>query len=93
MSTHSKIPKASAAILMACTNHNASLPFTPRAWWEVFIGSNRGDDLSEVCNAILAVGDVTEVDVIRAKQAYVPSLVEDGSFNDPESFLWSDMKD
>jgi hypothetical protein len=49
--------------------------------------------MSGVCNAILAVGDVAEVDVKRAKCAFVPSLLEDGSFNDPESYIWSVLKD
>ncbi|KAL7475716.1 hypothetical protein ACHAW6_005193 [Cyclotella cf. meneghiniana] len=84
---------ACAAILMACTNHNISIPLTPRPWWEIFIGPNRGEDLSVVCNAILAVGDVTRVDVSRAKYAFVPSLLEDMAFNDPESYLWSVVKD
>ncbi|KAL3802077.1 hypothetical protein HJC23_010833 [Cyclotella cryptica] len=84
---------ASAAILMACINHNIPLPFRPRPWWEVFIGPDRGHDLSAVCNAVLAVGDVDDVDVSRSKYAFVPSLLEDGSFNDPESYLWSVLKD
>ena len=78
---------------MACTNHNISIPLTPQPWWELFVGPNRGDDLSAVCNTILAVGDMTHVDVSRAKYAFVPSLLEDMSFNDPESYLWSVVKD
>jgi hypothetical protein len=46
-----------------------------------------------VCNAILAVGDVSDVKSRRAKYAFVPSLMKDGSFNDPESYLWLTAKD
>jgi hypothetical protein len=85
---------ANAAILLFCTNHELTLPLTPRPWWEIFLGRNRKDDLSTVCNAILAVGDISDVDSRRAKYVYVPSLMKDGSlFNDPESYLWSTVKD
>lgn len=46
-----------------------------------------------MCNAILAVGDASDVEIRRAKFAFVPSLIKDGSFNDPESYLWSTVKD
>mmetsp|Transcript_17756 Transcript_17756/g.27869 ORF Transcript_17756/g.27869 Transcript_17756/m.27869 type:complete len:334 (-) Transcript_17756:516-1517(-) len=80
---------ACAAILMACSSKDAELPLVPFPWWEVFIGGNRGEDLSIVCNAILAVGDEDSLDNRRAKYAFVPSLLEQTSFNDPESYLWS----
>ena len=80
---------ACAAILMACSSKDVELPLVPFPWWEVFIGGNRGEDLSIVCNAILAVGDEDSLDNRRAKYAFVPSLLEQTSFNDPESYLWS----
>lgn len=46
-----------------------------------------------MCNAILAVGDTSNVELKRAKFAYVPSLMKDGSFTDPDSYLWSTVKD
>jgi len=84
---------ASAAILLSCNKHNISLPLLPRPWWQVFIGPNRRDDLATVCNAILAVGDVSQGDARRARFAYVPSLLKNGSFNDPDSYIWSTVKD
>jgi len=78
-----------AAILMASSNHNVELPLVPRPWWEVFIGSDRHQDLSTVCNSILAVNDENDLDVRRSKYAFVPSLMEEPSFNDPDSYLWS----
>lgn len=80
---------ACAAILMASSSHNVELPLIPRPWWEVFIGPNCNQDLSIVCNSILAVGDDNDVDVRRSKYAFVPSLMKDPSFNDPESYLCS----
>ena len=83
------IHKACAAILIASSNHNVELPLTPRPWWEVFIGPIRNGDLSTVCNSILAVGDENDLDNRRSKYAYIPSLMKDPSFNDPDSYLWS----
>ena len=80
---------ACSAILMACSSENVELPLLPSPWWEVFVGCDRSQDLSSVSNAILAVGDETNMDNRRAKYAFVPSLLEEPSFNDPESFLWS----
>ena len=80
---------ACAAILLASSNHDIELPLMPRPWWEVFIGSNCSEQLSTVCNSILAVGDETDVDVRRSKYAFVPSLMKNPSFNDPDSYLWS----
>lgn len=80
---------ACAAILMACSIYNVELPLVPCPWWEVFIGCKRSQDLSNVCNSILAVGDEDDMGHRRAKYAFVPSLLEQSSFNDPESYLWS----
>lgn len=80
---------ACAAILMACADCDRPLPLSPRPWWEVFIGPSTEKDLSKVCNSILAVGDESILDHRRAKYAFVPSLLKEPSFNDPESYLWS----
>lgn len=80
---------ACAAILMATSIHDVELPLAPRPWWEAFIGEGRGRDLSTVCNTIYAVGDESDLDVRRAKYAFVPSLMSNPSFNDPDSYLWS----
>ena len=81
--------KACAAILMASSSYDVELPLVPSPWWEVFIGSNCNEDLSTICNAILAVGDENDLDVRRAKYAFIPSLLEEPSFNDPDSYIWS----
>ena len=81
--------QACAAILMAASNHDVDLPLVPRPWWEVFIGPDRNRDLSTVGNSISAVGDELELDNRRAKYAFVPSLMKEPSFNDPDSYLWS----
>jgi hypothetical protein len=47
-----------------------------------------------VCNAILVVGDISDVGSRKAKYAHVPSLIKDGSFNDPEiifGILWGNL--
>ncbi|KAL7430792.1 hypothetical protein ACHAXM_002360 [Skeletonema potamos] len=81
---------ACAAILMSCSIQDVELPLVPCPWWEVFIGCNSRQELSTVCNAILAVGDEdNHLDTRRARYAFVPSLTEQSSFNDPESYLWS----
>lgn len=81
--------QACTAILLACSDHNVELPHIPRPWWEAFIGPSRNMDLSNVSNAILAVGDEKDLDNRRAKYAFVPSLLEEPSFNDPDSYIWS----
>ena len=83
------LPKACAAILLASSNHDAELPLIPRPWWEVFIGPNRNNDLTAISNSILAVGDENDLDNRRSKYAFVSSLMEQSSFNDPDSYLWS----
>lgn len=80
---------ACAAIHMACVNEAFSLPYEPRPWWEVFVGPHKDEDMSNVCNAILRLLDETQRDVRIASRAFVVPLVEQGSFNDAESYLWS----
>ena len=62
------------------------LPMEPRPWWHVFIGPGCDQDLSNVCNALLALCD--ENCVVGYKDSmrkYIVSLIEGGSFNDPGS--------
>lgn len=81
--------KACSAILMASSNYNVELPLVPHPWWEVFVGPNRNEDLSTVCNAILAVCNENDLDIRRAKYAFLPSLLKELSFNDPDNYMWS----
>ncbi|KAL7531923.1 hypothetical protein ACHAXR_004308 [Thalassiosira sp. AJA248-18] len=80
---------ACAAILMATSNLNVELPLMPHPWWEVFIGPNRNEDLSTVCNSILTVGDENDLVNRQSKYAFISSLMRETSFNDPGSYLWS----
>ena len=55
----------------------------------MFVGPGRDEDLSTVCNAILALADVNRKENHVAMRAFVCSCVPNGSFNDPDSFMWS----
>uniref|UniRef100_A0A7S2LFH7 Cyclin-like domain-containing protein n=1 Tax=Leptocylindrus danicus TaxID=163516 RepID=A0A7S2LFH7_9STRA len=84
---------ACAAIHMAACDLGPehALPVEPEPWWVVFVGNERGKDLSQVCNAILALSDpeITEI----PNRTFIPSLLKDGSFNDPGSFIWEAEQD
>jgi len=84
---------ACAAIHLACVNQNIHLPQSPRPWWQVFIGLGQDGDLSNVCNALLALHDEEYEGYYDVMRKFVVSLVEVGSFNDPDStkgsFVWN----
>ena len=99
---------ACAAIHLACFDNDdetsISLPLSPRPWWHAFVGSDQDEDLSIICNAILALGlglgggggdddddDCVEGYMVDATKKYVVSLVDGGSFCDPGSFIWNAM--
>jgi len=71
---------------MACSDHDIVLP---DAWWEAFIGVDRGTDLSNSINSILAVCDENDLGLRRARYAFLSSLCKEESFNDPDSYVWS----
>ena len=48
-------------------------------------------DLAIICNALLAVSDPENQDCRRACSDIIPSLERNGSFNDPDSFLWEKL--
>jgi hypothetical protein len=74
-----------------CTS-NISLPLSPTPWWHAFVGSGRDDDLSIICNALLALGDDGCINgYMDATNRYVVSMVEGGSICDPGSFSWNAM--
>lgn len=91
--------QACAAIYLASIDQGIVLPLTPRPWWHVFIGPNYDQDLSIVCNSLLALNDDDCIDGYQdAMKKYVVSLVEEdentcgnggGSFNDPGSYIWN----
>jgi hypothetical protein len=76
---------------MACQDCAVKLPMQPQPWWHVFVGSESDQDVSTVCNVILSLADETNNEQNQiAMLTFVPSCLEgDGSFNDPDSFLWS----
>jgi Cdk activating kinase (CAK)/RNA polymerase II transcription initiation/nucleotide excision repair factor TFIIH/TFIIK, cyclin H subunit len=84
---------ACAAIHLACIKLDVSLPMDPRPWWESFVGQGKSQELSNICNAILALGDVDCVEgYFEASNTYLISLVKDGSFCDPGSYSWNAME-
>jgi transcription initiation factor TFIIIB Brf1 subunit/transcription initiation factor TFIIB len=83
---------ACAAIHLACCECDVSLPLTPTPWWCAFLKEGKDNDLSIICNAILALGDTNCVEgYADACTRYVVSLVDGGSFCDPGSFIWNSM--
>jgi hypothetical protein len=89
--------QASSSILLAARDLDVSLPLSPRPWWEVFIGKDKTNDLATAGNVILGlVVKTTETswtDSLVSSRAFVKSLKEEPSFNDPGSFLWDHQKD
>jgi len=81
---------ACGAIYLASLHGKEILPMEPRPWWYVFIGLGHDQDLSNVCNALLALRDEHCIPgYTDAMKKYVISLVEGGSFNDPGSYSWN----
>jgi len=77
---------ACAAIYLSSREKDIILPMQPRPWWQAFIGTDREQHLSNVCNAFLALRHHPSVPDAFLK--FIPSLLPDGSFNDPDSFIW-----
>jgi Cyclin, N-terminal domain len=50
--------------------------------------SQEAQALSDTCNALLGLREQDNTQVLVATQAFLPSLVPNGSFNDPTSYLW-----
>lgn len=67
-----------------------TLPVTPQPWWELFLSTENGDnncnkDLSTAANAILGLLECERKS--PSCKDFLPSMVKEGSFNDPDSFL------
>lgn len=68
----------------------SSLGMRPQPWWVSFLGTGREDDLAIICNAMLALRDDACVDGYPlARKCYIVSMVPDGSFCDPGSYIWT----
>lgn len=80
-----------AAIYCAALELNFELPITEddTSWWQVFCGRDLCEqDLSDAANAISGLADESNLDVVTASTAYLRSRLLNGSFIDPDSFLW-----
>jgi cyclin L len=76
---------ACTAIFMAACDCHVDLP--GKAWWHVFVGGNRDDQIAAIGNALLSLREEsTEIKI--ATLAFLPS-VGGQAFNDPDSYLWS----
>lgn len=83
---------ACAAIYLALLDRREVVDSKQTCWWHVFCGSAHDDDLSIIGNAILGLRDRDNGDVRVASRAFLKShLPDDGSFNDPRSFVWEMM--
>jgi hypothetical protein len=85
---------ACAAIHLACVDEKViekiSLGMQPKPWWESFVGSDRGQAMATICNALLALKDEHCIEGYSdARKKYVVSLVKDGSFCDPGGYIWN----
>ena len=78
---------ACAAIFLTALDLNVDLPLEPVPWWQVFCGPDKEVEISTVANAVLGLVENTSITAVASK-AFVVSLVPEGSFNDPGSFLW-----
>ena len=77
--------QACAAIHLAARDCNVNMPEGP--WWRVFVGLDCSLALSTIMNALVGLVQEQKVTDV-ASLAYVKSVVEGGSFLDPDSFLW-----
>jgi len=84
---------ASSSILLAAQDFMIDLPTAPQPWWEIFVGKGKSIEIVTVANAILGLVETTLMDSVVASRGFVKSLIKDGSFNDPGSFLWDYQKD
>jgi hypothetical protein len=78
---------ACAAIFLTALDMNVDLPMEPVPWWRVFCGPDKEGEISTVANAVLGLVENTSITAVASK-AFVVSLVPEGGFNDPGSFLW-----
>eukprot|EP00934_Nitzschia_sp_Nitz4_P001730 Nitzschia sp. Nitz4//scaffold2_size372955//63787//65101//NITZ4_000373-RA/size372955-snap-gene-0.65-mRNA-1//-1//CDS//3329546626//1730//frame0 len=89
---------AATTIFLAARDFQLELPMAPQPWWETFVGKAKTDDIASVANTILGFCNLdssdqheTKMDSYAASRGFIPSLVRkegNGSFNDPDSFLW-----
>jgi hypothetical protein len=78
---------------LAARDFSIGLPTSPRPWWEIFVGKDKTMELATAANAILGLVETTLIDSLVASRGFVKSMVVDGSFNDPGSFLWDHQKE
>lgn len=87
---HSPELIACGSIHLSCIELSILLPLEPMPWWHAFVGTKSDSELSIICNALLALKDEYCVNgYYNAMHKYVVSLIEDGSFCDPGSYIWN----
>jgi hypothetical protein len=79
---------ACSAIHLAALDQKQLLPVQPVVWWQVLCGHGHEAEMSQIANAILGLIVDDPIDVRVASCAMIASMVAEGSFNDPESFVW-----
>jgi len=83
--------QACAAIYLASLEEKYPLPGKPRPWWHVFVGPDKDESLAAVCEANLFCRSKDNTELSLADEAFIPSLLPKGSFNDPNSFIWDQV--
>jgi hypothetical protein len=90
---------ACAAIRLAASEQGFGLPDSSlssqptRTWWEVLCGPGHEAAFDVIQEELLALKDSDKVsDVAMASVAFVKSLVDNESFNDPQSFSWESIR-
>jgi hypothetical protein len=78
---------ACTAIFLTALDCGVELPLEPVPWWQVFCGPDKRSEISTAANAVLGLVEATAITAVASK-AFVVSLMPEGSFNDPGSFLW-----
>lgn len=79
---------ACATLYATALEFRWELPMQPEPWWAVFCGGNCDRHLFRAVNTILGLVDKANLDVCVASKAFVRSLVDNGSFVDPDHFIW-----
>jgi len=89
------LSKACAAIYLSSKKHDIKLAYTNnKPWYEILIGENKEQCISNICNALLFLEHESKSDLVSdAFLSFLPSLIStdessSGGFNDPGSFVW-----
>jgi hypothetical protein len=95
------VSQAAGSIFLAARDFSLDLPMSPQPWWEKLVGKTFSEEIAIAANAILGLCSLDNekeaeslADSLIASRGYVCSLMKnEGSFNDPGSFLWDQIED